>query len=174
MRTSDKMNKINEIADTSADEIFTGRIRKAFQKDSCHNNGKASSPPGSGKKTGFGKQTGSGKQTGFPKTPGSGKQTGFPKQQHHNHVKVKKTVPPPSPLATILYGIIGMFSLMILCIVGVCLDMGLQIGMMIIVYFICNYMYGRGYFPFLYRKPMNQIPCTGCRVKKCGFKHYTD
>ena len=96
------------------------------------------------------------------------------KQQHHNHVKVKKTVPPPSPLATILYGIIGMLSLMILCIVGVCLDMGLQIGMMIIVYFICNYMYANGYFPFLYRKPMNQIPCTGCRVKKCGFKHNTD
>ena len=100
--------------------------------------------------------------------------TGSGNPPFRHHVGLKKIAQQPSLVETLLYGIIGVLSLMLLCIVGVYLEMGLQSAMMIIVYFICNYMYGRGYFPFLYRKPMNQIPCTGCRVKKCGFKHGTD
>ena len=136
--------------------------------------GNASSGPGFGKQTGSGNPPFHRRVGNASSAPGFGKQTGSRKPAFPHHVGLKKTVQPPSLVATLVYGVLGMFSLMMLCIVGVCLDMGLQIGMMIIVYFICNYMYGRGYFPFLYRKPMNQIPCTGCRVKNCGFLHVTD
>ena len=144
-------DELNDYADDAAEEIFAGwakrdaLARKTARKAYFRSNkGKAPSPTGSGN----------------------------PPFRHH--VGLKKIAQQPSLVETLLYGIIGVLSLMLLCIVGVYLEMGLQSAMMIIVYFICNYMYGRGYFPFLYRKPMNQIPCTGCRVTKCGFKHDTD
>ena len=135
---------------------------------------RASSAPGVGKQAGSGNPPFRHHVGKASSAPGFVKKTGSGNPPFRHHAGLKKTVQPPSLVATLVYGVLGMFSLMMLCIVGVCLDMGLQIGMMIIVYFICNYMYGRGYFPFLYRKPMNQIPCTGCRVKNCGFLHVTD